>query len=70
VGDVVMTRRERHLVVPPRRVMCQPSPPRLSALALLASVPPAGNSAMVGRFVRRDLIWSVKLTYAFIAGGD
>lgn len=49
-------------------VTCQPSPPPLSGLVLLASVPPSGNGEMVKRFLKRDLWASVKITYAFIAG--
>jgi alpha-beta hydrolase superfamily lysophospholipase len=51
-----------------QRVLCQPSPPELAGLALLASVPPTGNGAMVKRFLKKDLWASVKITYAFIAG--
>ena len=39
---------------------------RLGGLALLASVPPSGNGAMVKRFLKRDLWASLKITYAFI----
>ena len=48
--------------------MCQQNPPSLAALALVASVPPTGNGPMVGRFLRRSPIASIKITYAFIAG--
>ena len=51
-----------------QRVMCQQYPPSLAALALVASVPPTGNGPMVGRFLRRSPIASIKITYAFIAG--
>ena len=51
-----------------QRVMCQQNPPSLAALALVASVPPTGNGPMVGRFLRRSPIASIKITYAFIAG--
>jgi pimeloyl-ACP methyl ester carboxylesterase len=43
------------------------TPPRLSGAAYLGSVPPSGNKAMVGRFLKRDPWASAKLTYAFIA---
>ena len=46
----------------------QQNPPSLAALALVASVPPTGNGPMVGRFLRRSPIASIKITYAFIAG--
>lgn len=38
-----------------QKVLCQPSPPELAGLALLASVPPSGNSDMVKRFLKKDL---------------
>lgn len=38
----------------------------LSGAAYLGSVPPSGNKAMVGRFLKRDPWLSAKLTYAFI----
>ena len=38
----------------------------LGGVALLASVPPTGNGAMVRRFLRRDLWASAKITWAFI----
>ena len=41
---------------------------KLAGLALLASVPPTGNGPMVGRFLKRDLFASLKITYAFIVG--
>ena len=40
----------------------------LAGLALVASVPPTGNGPMVGRFLRRAPLASLKITYAFIAG--
>ena len=40
---------------------------RLAGLALVASVPPTGNGPMVGRFLRRAPLASLKITYAFIA---
>ena len=45
------------------------SPPMedVRGIALLCSVPPTGNSAMVGRFLRRTPIAAIKLSYAFIA---
>ena len=51
-----------------QQVMCQQKPPQLAGLALLASVPPSGNGAMVKRFLKKDLWASLKITYAFIAG--
>jgi pimeloyl-ACP methyl ester carboxylesterase len=44
-----------------------PPTPQISAACYLASVPPSGNKAMVGRFLKRDPWASAKLTYAFIA---
>lgn len=43
--------------------------PHASAYALAASVPPTGNKAMIGRFFRRDPLASLRLTWAFAAGG-
>jgi alpha-beta hydrolase superfamily lysophospholipase len=44
------------------------SPPvAIAGAAYLGSVPPSGNKAMVGRFLKRDPWASAKLTYAFIA---
>lgn len=40
--------------------------PSLAGLALVASVPPTGNGPMVGRFLRRAPLASLKITYAFI----
>ena len=51
-----------------QQVMCRRNPPELTALALVASVPPTGNGPMVRRFLARNFIASVKITYAFIAG--
>ncbi|EFJ47672.1 hypothetical protein VOLCADRAFT_117779 [Volvox carteri f. nagariensis] len=41
--------------------------PPLSGAAFLCSVPPSGNKQMVMRFLRRDPIMSLKLTWGFIA---
>ena len=41
--------------------------PSLAGLALVASVPPTGNGLMVGRFLRRAPLASLKITYAFVA---
>lgn len=43
--------------------------PQASAYALAASVPPTGNKAMIGRFFRRNPLASLRLTWAFAAGG-
>jgi alpha-beta hydrolase superfamily lysophospholipase len=43
------------------------APVPISGAAYLGSVPPSGNKAMVGRFLKRDPWASAKLTYAFIA---
>lgn len=43
------------------------SPTIAHSVALLHSVPPTGNSAMVGRFLRRTPLEALKLSYAFIS---
>lgn len=39
----------------------------LSGAGFLCSVPPSGNKNMVGRFLLKDLILSIKVTYGFIS---
>jgi pimeloyl-ACP methyl ester carboxylesterase len=50
----------------PSAAAAKPPLPLLSGAAYLGSVPPSGNKAMVGRFLRRDPWLSARLTYAFI----
>lgn len=37
--------------------------PDLAGLALLGSVPPSGNKQLVGRFLRRDPLLSLRITW-------
>lgn len=51
-------------------VLTRPPPDgaaKLAGMALLASVPPQGNSPMVARFLRTKPIASLKVTYSFIS---
>jgi len=41
--------------------------PKLAGLALLASVPPSGNSKMAARFLRRTPVKAAKITWSFIS---
>mmetsp|Transcript_11567 Transcript_11567/g.21689 ORF Transcript_11567/g.21689 Transcript_11567/m.21689 type:complete len:166 (-) Transcript_11567:92-589(-) len=45
----------------------QSKPENVLGAAFLCSVPPTGNSAMAGRFLRRTPIAALKLVYAFIS---
>jgi len=44
-----------------------PPPPPRRGLALLGSAPPTGNAQMILRFLKRDVVESVLITYWFIA---
>ncbi|GAX83394.1 hypothetical protein CEUSTIGMA_g10819.t1 [Chlamydomonas eustigma] len=41
--------------------------PPLAGAAFLSSVPPSGNKNLVWRFLRKDLLLSLRVTYGFIA---
>ncbi|KIZ05772.1 hypothetical protein MNEG_2183 [Monoraphidium neglectum] len=41
--------------------------PPLAGAAFLCSVPPSGNKELVGRFMKRDLMLSMRITWAFVA---
>lgn len=49
------------------RYLLTPSLPAVAGVAYLSSVPPSGNKAIVGRFMRRDFLLSMRMTYAFVA---
>ncbi|GBF98148.1 phosphoserine aminotransferase [Raphidocelis subcapitata] len=49
-----------------QKYLLTPSAPAVAGAAFLCSVPPSGNKAMVGRFLRRDFFLSMRITWAFV----
>ncbi|KAI8467828.1 MAG: esterase-like protein [Monoraphidium minutum] len=50
-----------------QKYLLLPGLPRLAGLALLCSVPPSGNKELVGRFLKKDFLLSMRITWAFVA---
>lgn len=48
---------------PADRYLLSPAAPPLAGAAFLASVPPSGNKQLVGRFMKRDFMLSMRITW-------